>query len=228
MNIIVPTSDADLIAKVRAHLRSSATDGVERRFTPGMVERRAAADGKPGGFRGYAAVFNSKSENFGSDDYPYFEVIDAGFFDNVLNDDIRCLFNHDQNLILGRSKAGKGTCRVSQDATGLGYDCEASEISYARDLGISIDRGDVTQSSFAFRITDDGDRLVVENGIVTRTLKKGGCARLYDVSPVTYPAYAATEVALRELRGLRKPTQPTFNPNATVIRARELDLASAE
>jgi uncharacterized protein len=227
MNIIIPTSDSDLIAKVRAQLRTAADIGFERRFTAGRVEKRAAVDGKRAGFGGYAAVFASKSENFGSEDYPYFEIIEAGFFDNVLNDDIRCLINHDENLILGRSVSGKGTCKVVQDSTGLAYDCEPSDRSYAKDLEISLERGDINQSSFAFRITEDGDRLVVENGIVTRTLKKGGCARLYDVSPVTYPAYPHATSCLRDLRNFRKPA-PAPKPSAASVRSRELDLASAE
>ncbi len=230
MTIIIPTSDTDLLAKVRAHLRSSVeADGHERRFTPGHVEHRAAQSGASGKFAGYAAVFNSRSENFGSPDYPYFEEIEPGFFDDTLNDDVRCLFNHDENLILGRSVKGKGTCLVFQDGTGLGYECTESERSYAKDLQISIARGDVSQSSFAFRTKEDGDRLVVEKGIVVRTLKKGGCARLYDVSPVTYPAYPEATTSLRGLRDFRKaaviPPSPALMGAA---RGRALDLLAAE
>jgi HK97 family phage prohead protease len=230
MNIIIPTSDSDLLAKVRAHLRSSVDNaGAERRFTTGIVERRAAASGAAARFGGYAAMFNSRSENFGSEDYPYFELIEPGFFDDCLQDDIRCLFNHDENLILGRSVKGKGTCRVTQDATGLAYECESSERSYAKDLEISLDRKDVTQSSFAFRTKEDGDKLVIEDGVVVRTLKKGGCARLYDVSPVTYPAYADTEVSLRELRGLRKAKAPAVAAVSQIPNLRRrLDLAASE
>src|SRR5262249_18318562 len=96
---------------------------VERRFTPGIVELRAdAAEGKQARLGGYAAKFNVRSENMGWGDIEFYEVIEPGFFDNVLGDDCRCLFNHDANLILGRT-ASK-TARVSQDVTGLAYDCD--------------------------------------------------------------------------------------------------------
>jgi len=226
---ITPKTNEELIEAVRAAIRADAPDGITRRFTAGKVEHRAGKDGAAGKFAGYAAVFNSRSENFGSEDYPYYEEIEPGFFDDVLDDDVRCLFNHDENLILGRSNKGHGTCRVFQDSTGLGYECSESEISYAKNLQVSITRGDVSQSSFAFRIKDDGDRIVIENGIVIRTLKKGGCARLYDVSPVTYPAYPESTSTLRDLRGLKKPAAPVTDPAIiATTRARELDLLAAE
>lgn len=172
---------------------------IERRFTPGLVELRADGDGKQARIGGYAAKFGTRSENMGWGDIDFREVIEPGFFDNVLGDDVRALFNHDANLILGRTLSK--TARISQDATGLGYEADADEgQSYARDLIISLKRKDVTQSSFAFSVKREGGWRIVEEGkIITRYLLKGGCARLYDVSPVTYPAYPD---ATSEARGL--------------------------
>lgn len=161
----------------------------ERRFFNGSLARRAASAGSQQSVvAGYAAKFGERSENFGDAFLKIFEVIDPGFFDRVLNDDVRCLFNHDASKILGRTP---GTLTLRQDRTGLYYACETEpEITYANDLLHSLGRGDVTQSSFAFRIRPGGDRWV-ETGDqeVIRYLVKGGCERLYDVSPVTYPAY---------------------------------------
>lgn len=179
-----------------------ASQPFERRFTPGLVEIRAAAgEGKPTRIGGYAAKFGKRSENMGWGDIEYYEVIEPGFFDSVLGDDVRALFNHDANLIIART-ASK-TCRISQDSNGLDYDADASEEqSYVRDLLVSLRRGDVNQSSFAFRVTREGQRWVEEGNIITRYLKKGGCSRLYDVSPVTYPAYPDATSEARGLQGV--------------------------
>lgn len=169
---------------------------IERRFTPGRVELRSE-DGKPAVMRGTAAVFNVRSENFGSEQQPFFEEIAPGAFDEVLKDDVRALFNHDANLILARSKGGAGTLRLSVDSTGLVYEAELPDTSYARDLKVSLDRGDVDQSSFAFTVAGHKYEERHENGKTVRIRTITKIARLYDVSPVTYPAYPYATVALR-------------------------------
>lgn len=191
---------------------------IERRYTVGAVELRAAAESPDKRtVRGYAAMFGKRSANLGGQTYQFFEVIERGAFDDVLNDDVRALFNHDSNLILARSKAGKGTLRLGTDDTGLWYEFEPSEEqSYARDLLVSLKRGDVDQSSFAFSVTKEGQKWeeTTEDGvtITLRTIKK--VARLYDVSPVTYPAYPDATVALRSLeehRAAQTPPVPTVS-----------------
>lgn len=218
-------------------MKTPVLPAVERRFTPGLVELRAAADGKPQRVGGYAAKFGVRSENMGWGDTEFYEVIEPGFFDNVLGDDCRCLFNHDANLILGRNSSQ--TLRISQDSTGLGYECDVDDQqSYTRDLLISLRRKDVTQSSFAFGVTREGQRWVEEGNVITRYLKKGGCTRLYDVSPVTYPAYPAATSEARDMISLieearaggllAKATPEQINASATARRERELKLANAE
>jgi HK97 family phage prohead protease len=174
----------------------------ERRITDGLVELRAAeGEGKQPKIGGYAAKFDKRSENMGWGDIEYYEVIERGFFDNVLEDDVRCLFNHDANFILGRTRSK--TCRIAQDQTGLAYDCDADqEQSYTKDLVRSLQRKDVTQSSFAFRVGREGQRWVEEGNVITRYLKKGGCLRLFDVSPVTYPAYPDATSEARSLHAV--------------------------
>jgi HK97 family phage prohead protease len=218
-----------ILETIQSALRAASAGAPERRFVTRKIELRAGdAATDPRMVRGYAAVFGSKSENLGTEDYPFFEIMEPGAFDDVLADDVRALFNHDENLILARSAGGKGTLRIFQDDTGLGYEFAAPDTSYARDLVVSLDRGDVDQSSFAFRLKPDGDRWVEESGIVTRTIKRGGIARLYDVSPVTYPAYADTEAhGLRSLRGLPKPA-PIAAFSSITIRRHRLALAEAE
>ncbi len=74
----------------------------------------------------------------------------------MLNDDVRGLFNHDPNFILGRSAAG--TLSLSVDERGLRYDITAPDTQTIRDLVLApMMRGDINQSSFAFRVSHDGE-----------------------------------------------------------------------
>lgn len=184
----------------------------ESRFLTASVELRAAAETeKAPTVRGYAAKFNSRSENLGSADYQFFEVIEPGAFDAVLQDDVRALFNHESSAILARSKNGEGSLAIGVDAVGLWYEFEAPDTQVGRDLVTSLMRGDVDQSSFSFTVDKDGQKWEeTREGdgpyIATRTIKK--VSRLYDVSPVTYPAYPDATVALRSLEEFRQKEEP--------------------
>ena len=147
---------------------------------------------------GYAAIFNTLSENLGG----FRELIRPGAFDSVLTNDVRALFNHDPSLILGRTTAG--TLSLDSDGTGLRYRIEPPDTQAARDLIKSIQRGDVTQSSFAFRVDDDRWE-EDDDGRLIRTII--AVKRLYDISPVTYPAYPDTTVASRAMDHFRSVAQ---------------------
>jgi len=160
---------------------------IERRFIR-QSEFRVSAENEPAKISGYGAVFNSQSEDLG-----YFtelrEEIDPHAFDSVMstNPDVRGLFNHDPNFVLGRTRAG--TLRLSVDARGLAYEIDPPDTQAARDLMTSMRRGDITGSSFAFiakrdQYTDNPD------GSITRRILE--FQELLDVSPVTYPAFPAT------------------------------------
>lgn len=106
--------------------------------------------------------------------------------------EIAGLFNHDSNLVLGR--VGAGTMVLEDNPpVGVRYTIDAPDTSYANDLRVSMERGDVYQSSFAFRLARQGDEWHEdeESGMLIRTIIK--FSRLYDMSPVTYPAYPATD-----------------------------------
>lgn len=177
-----------------AELRSGGTpEGMaELRFSPGGAEVRAADDGSwKGG--GLAIVYNSRSENLGG----FVEVIKPGAVRDVLarEPDTRALFNHEPNLVLGRTRSG--TLRLDDQAEGLDYEFDAPDTSYARDLRVLLDRGDVSQSSFAFRVAPDGAEWDEDpdTGLLLRIVHR--LSALYDVSPVTYPAYQAASSGLR-------------------------------
>jgi len=143
---------------------------------------------------GHASMYNTRSEFMG-----FYETIEEGAFtDELINSsDVRALINHDQNLILARNTSG--TLKLEADAQGLRYEFEMPETSYGKDLAVSMKRGDITQSSFAFTVEED-DWTTDDNGNDLRTIKK--IKRLYDVSPVTYPAYQDANDLTIAQRGL--------------------------
>lgn len=161
-----------------------------RRRTFPMVEMRVEGDeGEQPKIVGHAAVFNELSEPL----WGFRERILPGAFKEAIElDDVRALWNHDPNYVLGRNKAG--TLRLAEDDRGLAVEIDPPDTHWARDLLVSIRRGDVNQMSFAFTVLDE--EFSKDNGENIRTLKK---VRLHDVSVVTYPAYPQTDVQVRSI-----------------------------
>tara|TARA_R100000742_G_C4279648_1_gene104972 strand:+ start:4610 stop:5380 length:771 start_codon:yes stop_codon:yes gene_type:complete len=151
----------------------------EKRFFNISLEKRESQENQSTVVVGHAAVFNKLSENLGG----FQERILPGAFDGVLKNDVRAFFNHDPNHLLARSSSG--TLRLSVDDTGLRYEFDVPDTTSGRDLLVSLERGDITQSSFAFTV--DADEWQKEEGIDVRSISK--VKRLYDVSPVSIPAY---------------------------------------
>lgn len=142
---------------------------------------------------GHAAVFDSWSETLGGI-FPFKEKVRKGAFaESIGKDDIRALFNHDPNYVLGRNRAG--TLELVEDDVGLRVRITPPDTSWARDITTSIRRGDISQMSIGFVVEDD--EWSSKDGIDTRELKK---VRLFDVSPVTFPAYTATDVGVRAMQ----------------------------
>lgn len=157
-----------------------------RNFT--VTELRAFDGDMPPTISGYAAVFNSQSEDLGG----FIETIAPGAFAETLDGDVRALWNHDSKFVLGRTT--NGTLKLAEDERGLRFEVQPPETSYAADVMALVRRGDVNQMSFGFEVVDDEWR--TEAGINYRTLKK---VRLFEVSPVTFPAYAETSAEARAM-----------------------------
>lgn len=169
---------------------------MERRTFEVSELRLSGGGDKPSRIDGLAAPYNSPSKLLRTaKGQPFVEVLLPGAFDDCLGDDVRCLFNHDDSRILGRSTAG--TLALTTSERGLEYSCELPETSYAADLSKSIARGDVRGCSFAFAVADEGQSFRNENGTMIREIRK--VSRLFDVSPVTNPAYEQTEVVCRSV-----------------------------
>ncbi|KAA0563666.1 HK97 family phage prohead protease [Bacillus sp. CH30_1T] len=152
------------------------------------LQTRDGTGNEPVVISGYAAVFNSKTS---IGDF-FEEVIAPGAFARTIseNGDIRALFNHNWDHVLGRTR--NGTLKVEEDNRGLKFEVELPNTSLARDLAESLRRGDINQCSFGFFATNDTWDYAVEPAV--RTLNE---IELYEISVVSIPAYEDTEVSLR-------------------------------
>jgi len=152
------------------------------------IELRAGKEGRT--IEGYAAIYNEETELWG-----FREMIETGAFDNANVSDVRALFNHNPDMILARTSSG--TLTVETDDKGLKYSFEAPNTTLGNDLLEMVRRGDISQSSFAFTIEAqqweerDGDDMPLRRITEVRDV--------FDVSPVTYPAYEKTTATARSL-----------------------------
>lgn len=167
---------------------------IEKRALAAEVRAEEGEEGQPARIVGHGAVFNSRSEMIMG---MFKEEIAPGAFDDVLGDDVRALFNHDRNFVLGRTISR--TLELSVDSEGLRYDITPPDTQSVRDMVLApLRRGDITGSSFAFRVAPDGDEWREDDdGLIVRTIHR--FSRLLDVSPVTYPAYPEAGAAARSL-----------------------------
>ena len=204
---------------------------IERRFLPKEMRsvdvfRRAedAEDDQPRGIRGTAAVFFREDDPDGTQYLLWqdvYERIMPGAFDAALErpDDVRCLQNHDPRMLLGRSTAG--TLRLSVDDDGLLYEVDTPDTTAGRDTLVSLERGDMTGSSFSFVAEKVSWREETDDDGKTIWYREVEQVRLFDVSPVTFPAYTGTAAGVRAMR--------SAGPGATDSRAAsELDALQKE
>jgi HK97 family phage prohead protease len=145
---------------------------------------------------GYAAKFNSLSENLGG----FREVIRPGAFRSSLSGgtDIRGLIDHNSQMVIGRTS--NGTLRLEEDSVGLRVEIDTPSTSYADDLLELIRGGYVSQMSFGFTIPPGGDEWMAPTQGETLRQRVLKSVNLAECSVVTFPAYQATEVSLRSLR----------------------------
>jgi HK97 family phage prohead protease len=183
----------------------------EERVIHSEIELRVDGDTKQKFIDGTIKV-NSYSEDLGG----FKEIILPGAFAPILKDDIRGLFNHNPDLILGRTKANTLSLNVNGDGHLL-YTIELPETTYANDLAESVKRGDVTGTSFAFRVgkqnwIEEGNNPIIRQIVEFKEFR--------DISPVVYPAYPDNSVAvtLRALYEAEHPEPEPAEPDAFPVR----------
>lgn len=204
----------------------STQNDIERRVSVGdlTAEERSVGQETKLIVKGYAVRFGQRSVDLGG----FTELIEAGAFTDVLKTkpDVRCLFNHDANVVLGRTTSG--TLSLTEDKVGLLMECELPNTAQGRPIYESIKRGDISGQSFSFRIGKEG-RVVWNGDYTERKIER--IQELYDVGPVTYPAYPSTDVAARTREaamreaeakrnapdgGTGKTNKPNHNENKTM------------
>lgn len=162
-------------------------NGIERRTV--TTEIRAKEDGQAPVIEGYAALFNVLSQDLGG----FKEKIRPGAFSKTLGEaDVRALLNHDPNYVLGRNT--RKTLTLKEDDTGLWTETNPPDTQWARDLMVSMKRGDIDQMSFGFRVIRD--EWTEQPFGIQRELVE---LQLFDISPVTFPAYLQTSVGVRSI-----------------------------
>lgn len=157
--------------------------------------------------KGYAVVFGMETTIAGC----FIESIAEGAFSACLaaRPDVRALFNHVSSEILGRTLSG--TLRLAEDAKGLACEIDLPDTTMGRDLATLVARGDISQMSFGFDVTHD--EWIEPNdpaGLPRRIIR---AAELFDVSPVTFPAYEDTECGFRS-RDEARAIIPDFSAKA--------------
>jgi uncharacterized protein len=136
---------------------------------------------------GYFALYESETELFDG----IYEIITKGAFDNTLNNDIRALWNHNTQYVLGRSK--NGSLSLKADEKGLFGTIKLPNTGYAEDLYELVQRGDIDQASFGFNILNEDIEELASGGYRWRINE----IDLHEISVVTFPAYENTTVQAR-------------------------------
>jgi HK97 family phage prohead protease len=189
----------------------------ERRVFPLTdIQIRSASDDEHRlHFTGRAVVYDQLSQDLGG----WQEVVKPGAATRSLaaTPDVRFLINHDANLLLARTASG--TLRLTEDADGVLVDSDMADVSYARDLAVLIERGDLSQMSFGFWVTADGWSGSLHE--VREFDFDGG-----DVSAVTFPAYTQTSAELRAIANDRVAAATGYPLERAKHRLHELELLS--
>jgi hypothetical protein len=181
-----------------------------------ITEYRRTANSNPaadnGHIIGYGAMFNKNSRNLGS----FTETVDPSAFNESANagyPDVICRYNHNPDALLGTTQAG--TLKLAIDETGLFYDVDPPE-SRADVLEL-VRRGDVANSSFAFRVLEGGDEWTRSNSGLPQRRLLG--VQLVDVAPVQSPAYPDSPAGVRNVDGAVASLSRRFDASEDEIRA---------
>ncbi len=219
---------------------------VLRSFVPASVQPvrlQERSNGQMPLIVGYGAVFYREGQP-GTEYWLWDNIVEriapTAFDRAIREDDIRGLKNHDPNLLLGRSKSN--TMRLSVDAVGLRYEIEPPDTQAGHDTIKELRRGDLDGSSFSFTIAEGGEqvnKVRMDDGptVYIRNLTE---LQVYDVGPVTFPAYSATSSGVRCYRSINKHDADEMQAiidrckvdvvtrSEIMMRCREIELSMAE
>ena len=177
---------------------------------------------------GKAVVYNSLSNTLRTKTgIQFIEIIEPGFFDSVLDSDVIATIEHNPEKIVGRRSAG--TLKITDTPEALLTENHIPPTTAGNDLKINIARGEIRAMSFAFNVKKGGDMWSKgANGIMKRTLLRGGCNGFYDVTYTIDPGYSDTAVAMRSMEKYNEEQSSEADPNddmATEHNKRRIKLA---
>jgi HK97 family phage prohead protease len=198
--------------------------GPERRIFRVTELRVTGKAGEKRGLQGYAATYDNLSDPIGGGYWSFREIIRPGAFSAAFKSgaDVRCLFNHDANWILGRTRSK--TMRLEDRSQGLWFDCDVPAGPMAQHVADAVERGDVNGCSFSFRtLRDRWTFSSKDEEMDQRELLE---VEIDDVGPVTFPAYPDTEVDVRSVKALYDHTR-SIRPDVMAMAAARLRLASS-
>lgn len=185
--------------------------GRELRSSGSFLDVRTGYDGGQK-LVGHCAVFNALSCDLGG----FCEIIRPGAFSRAIKEkqDVKALFNHDPNLILGRTKSG--SLRLHEDTHGLAFELILPSTSLAFDLSELVSRGDLDAMSFSFSAARDSwsDQKINGKNVIIRELLD---LNLHDVSVSTFASYESAKVTVQRARSER--LEMTLFPEKRGIRA---------
>lgn len=185
-------------------------NNIETRAFPECELRIVGDDGAPR-ITGYAAVFDKWSPNYGG----FREIVRPGAFKDTLADkgsDVRGLFNHDPNHVLGRESSE--TLALEEDAKGLRFDVTPGDTQIGRDVVAMVRRKDVTGASFSFTVRKEGELWEFDKNGGSTMERELLAVDLFDVGPVTFPFYPQTAVAARSLELFRRANPRDWSRDA--------------
>jgi HK97 family phage prohead protease len=173
---------------------------METRNTTGVdfELRNHPTEGQPGTVVGYAAVWDSLSHDLGG----FRETLKPWCMDACFGaSDVHALYNHNTDLVLGRSRAG--TLQCAPDAKGLKVQIDLPPTSFSRDLWQNLLLNNITGMSFGFTIAPNGEEWTADAaGNPVRTITE--VKQLFEVSICAQPAYPSTEIAIASLRSYQQ------------------------
>lgn len=170
-----------------------------------------AGDGDNPVLRGSSITYGHLSEDLGG----FREKFAPGTFDGLLeHPDLRVVNQHDNTYVFGRVGAGTARYRVHEGR--VLYEADPPDAQWARDAMASIRRGDIYQSSFAFRVAKGGDDYEKVDGEIIRTVY--AVSEFLESGPQTTPAYRTTSTVVRALEkfGVRHGDAELFRRKAIV------------
>lgn len=161
---------------------------------------------------GVGIVYNTEIELWPG----FFESIQPGAFSHSLNkfQEVKCFINHDSSKVLSTTKSNPAL-EITDNDDSLNFRSPIPPTTYGNDLAVNVERGNISGASFSFTINDDGDKYTIDNdGNYHRVITN---AEIYEVGPVTNPAYQQTSVALRNKEQLMdKVRKQTPEPDKTL------------